>query len=520
MPIRSAFACLFFCLPFAAWGQEFEIRVPAQAGTIHGRVFVAITRDASKAEPRLQTGRLGVPFFGRDVEALAAGRPARIDSSDLGSPVVSLRQIPAGDYFVQAYVCVYSEFRRADGHVLWMHDDQWEGQHCNASPGTWVSGVEKLRLDAAAGYKVVLEAGRQLPPIQVSPDTDYVKRIKFVSPSLTKFWGRPIYLGATVLLPRDYATSGQSYPVIYEQGHFSLTPALNFERDKDLAKAWMGDNFPRLIAVKFQHPTPYFDDSYAVNSPNVGPYGDAILQELIPELEKRFRIIPAGWARALTGGSTGGWEALALQIFHPDFFGGAWSYCPDMVEFSDVEGIDIYKDKNAYYKEYEWRRVPTVNSREVNGQIRQTQEERNRFELVSGTRGRSGEQLDIWQAVFGPVGKDGYFEPLYDKKTGVMNPAVAQYWKENYELKTYLERNWFQVGPKLQGKLRIYTGDADNFFLNNSVRKLEEWIKTTKDPVSDAYFDYGAAKGHCYAGAVSPTERVREIGRHFAERGK
>ena len=197
----------------------------------------------------------------------------------------------------------------------------------------------------------------------------------------------------------------------------------------------MNDDFPRMIVVTMQHPKPYFDDSYAVNSVNVGPYGDAFMQELIPEIEKRFRIIRQPWARLLAGGSTGGWESLALQIFHPDFFGGTWSYCPDSVDFSDIEGIDVYHDKNAFYKQFEWRKVPTINSREINGQIRQTAEERNRFELVNGTHGRSGEQLDIWSAVFGPLGDDGYFEPLWDKKTGAMNPRVADYWKEHYDLR-------------------------------------------------------------------------------------
>jgi enterochelin esterase-like enzyme len=143
-----------------------------------------------------------------------------------------------------------------------------------------------------------------------------------------------------------------------------------------------------------------------VNSANVGPYGDAIMNELIPEVERQYRVIREPWARWLSGGSTGGWEALALQIFHPDFFGGTWAYCPDPVTFTDVEGINAYKDRNAYYKEYDWYRVPTINSREMNYEPRQTSQQRNYMELVNGTRGRSGQQLDIWSAVFGPVGPD------------------------------------------------------------------------------------------------------------------
>ena len=269
-----------------------------------------------------------------------------------------------------------------------------------------------------------------------------------------------------------------------------------------------------MILVTFQHPTPYFDDSYAVNSVNVGPYGDAIMQELIPEVEKRYRIIREPYARTLSGGSTGGWESLALQIFHPDFFGGTWSSCPDSVTFTDVEGINIYQDKNAFYKEYEWRREPTVNSRETDGRIRLTSEQRNHFELVNGTHGRSGEQIDIWSAVFGPLGKDGYFEPLFDKLTGEMNPAVAQYWKEHYDLLEYLKRNWTTVGPKIVDKIHVYTGTMDTYGLNNSTQELEKWMKTTENPHYEGFFLYGDRKPHCWSGPATPAERLKEIATH------
>ena len=411
----------FYRLAFLATGfscllsadARFEISFPAaaHAGPVTGRVYLMIS-NKNDPEPRLQIGRTGAPFFGRDVEKLAPGQTAVIDSSDLGSPVLSLAEVPAGDYWVQAFVNIYSEFRRSDGHVVWMHDDQWEGQRWNRSPGNLYSKPQRVSLDVSKGYSVALVCDQVIAPVAIPPDTPWVRRFRIESPMLTKFWGRPIYLGATVLLPRDYDKTNLNYPELYQQGHFSLAAPLNFDigpAGKDLHTEWVKDDFPRMIVVTLQHSNPYFDDSYAVNSVNVGPYGNAILQELIPEIEKRFRIIRQPWARLLAGGSTGGWEALALELFHPDFFGGTWVYCPDSVDFSDVEGINVYEDKNAFYKQFEWRRAPTVNSRETNGQIRQTSDERNRFELVNGTHGRSGEQLDIWSAVFGPLGEDGYF---------------------------------------------------------------------------------------------------------------
>ena len=505
-------------LAFAA-DTRFEISYPASvhAGPITGRVFVMISR-TNQREPRLQISRIGVPFFGRDIEKLAPDQAAVIDATDLGTPVETLSQIPPGDYWVQGFINIYSEFRRADGHVVWMHDDQWEGQRWSRSPGNLYSAPQQVRLDASQGYRIPLWCNQAIPPVQVTPDTEWVKRFKIQSRILTAFWGRPVYLGATVLLPKDYDRTTLSYPVLYEQGHFSLGPPMGFGPGRDLYNEWMKENFPRMIVVTLQHPNPYFDDSYAVNSANVGPYGDAIHQELIPEIEKRFRVIRQPWARLLSGGSTGGWEALALQVFYPDFYGGTWAYCPDPVDFSDVEGIDIYKDRNAFYKEIDWRREPTINSREINGQVRSTSEQRNRFELVNGTRGRSGEQLDIWSAVFGPVGKDGYFEPLFDKRTGEMHPEVAQYWKEHYDLRYHLEKNWYTLGPKLAGRLHVFVGDADNFFLNNGVHVLQEWMKTTRDPHYEGFFVYGAMRGHCYSGPETTAGRFQEMAQHILSR--
>ncbi len=493
---------------------RFEITVPqsVRSEPTTGRVFVILARTDDQ-EPRLQIGRVGAPMFGRDIEALAPGKAAVVDGTDLGTPVFDMADIPAGEYWVQGFVNIYSEFRRSDGHVLWMHDDQWEGQRWNVSPGNLHSVAQRIRIDPLSRQVVKLVADQVIPAIEIPVDNEYVQRFRFQSPTLTKFWGRPIYLGATVLLPKDYARSTTSYPVNYIQGHFSIASPYRFDNDPEFRKEWTRDDFPRIIAVTLQHPTPYFDDSYAVNSVNVGPYGDAIMEELIPEIEKRYRTIREPWARWLSGGSTGGWEALALQIFHPEFFGGTWAYCSDPVTFTDVEGINMYKDQNAFYKTIgDWQRTPTVNSREVNGEIRQTSQQRNWMELVNGTKGRSGTgQLDIWSAVFGPIGEDGYFKPAFNKLTGEMDHSVTTYWKENYDLLYYLQRNWSTVGPKLVDKLHIYMGDMDSFFLDRANRELEAWMKTTENPHYEGFFMWGDQKPHCYSGPVTNAERLKEM---------
>ena len=506
---------------------KFEIRVPVSVRNepLTGRVYVIISRD-STSDPRTQVARVGTPLFGHDVQHLAPGAAAVVTGMDLGTPVFDMADIPAGDYWVQPFVNVYSEFKRADGHVLWMHDDQWEGQNWARSPGNIYGVAQKMHLDPKSRTVIKLTADKVIPPIVVPADNEYVQRFKFQSPSLTKFWGRPIYLGATVLLPRDYRTSTISYPVNYIQGHFGLNAPYGFEAaprasggrsaasvEPSFHDEWLSDKFPRIIAVTFQHPTPYFDDSYAVNSVNSGPYGDAIMNELIPEIEKRYRVIRQPWARWLSGGSTGGWESLALQIYHPDFFGGTWSYCPDPVTFSDVEGVNMYKDANAFYKQYSaWQLTPTVNSREVNGAIRQTAQQRYWMELVNGTHGRSGTgQEDVWQSTWGPIGADGYFKPGVDSRTGVIDHSVIDSWRENYDLLYYLQRNWTTVGPKLVDKIHIYVGNMDSFFLDRDVRELEAWMKTTQNPHYEGYFVYGDQKPHCWTGPGTSADRLKEM---------
>jgi hypothetical protein len=270
-----------------------------------------------------------------------------------------------------------------------------------------------------------------------------------------------------------------------------------------------------MFVVTIQDPNPYFDTSYSVNSVNVGPYGDAIHQELIPEIERRFRVIRKPHARVLTGGSTGGWEALALQIFHPDFYGGAFAYSPDPVTFVNVEGIDIYKDENAFEKKHEWRLVPIVNTRSTNGEVLLTSQQRNTFELVSGTRGRSGEQFDIWSAVFGPLGEDGYLKPLFDKRTGELDRSVAESWRANFDLLHHLKENWATLGPKLVSKLHVYCGDMDDFSLNVAVKELETFMKSTENPHYPGVFVWGDGQGHRFGREFSTeAERIRRMAEH------
>jgi len=494
------------CCALGVSAQKFEISFPASAHSrpITGRVFVALSKQGP--EPMLQAGNWGgqAPFFAIDVDQLRPGQTAVIDASVPGYPVASLKDVPAGDWTAQALINVYTQFPRADGHTIWAHMDQWEGQRFNRSPGNLYSEPTRIHLDASSVIK--LEAARLLPAIETPKDSAYVKHIKIQSTRLSKFWGKPISIGAVVLLPKGYDENpNQRYPVIYDQGHFGLNPPFGFNEHPtggrgqagyEFYQAWTSDNFPRMIAVTFQHPTPYFDDSYAVNSANNGPYGDVLIEELIPYLEEHFRMIRQPYARVLTGGSTGGWESLALQVYHPGFFGGTWTFFPDPIDFRKWQMVNIYEDPNAFTAPgYQFMIPERPMMRTADGQMVQTMRQMSQLEDVLGSHGRSAQQFEAWEAVYGPVGDDGYPQPLFDKKTGVIDRGVANYMRDHgFDLRYYTQSNWKEIGPKLKGKIHVYCGDMDNFYLNLAVYLFEDFMKTTD---SEATFDYGRPmKGH------------------------
>jgi hypothetical protein len=267
--------------------------------------------------------------------------------------------------------------------------------------------------------------------------------------------------------------------------------------------------------MEIQHANPYYDDSYAVNSENVGPYGDAIVHELIPYIEAKYRGLGAGWARFMYGGSTGGWEAMAAQMFYPDEFNGAYAACPDPIDFRHFVTVDLYADKNAFHPEAPWRRVARPGFRNYLGHLSATVEDNNRFELVLGTRSRSGDQWDIWEAVYSPVGPDGYPKRIFDKRTGVIDQEVAAHWRENFDLAHILKRDWNKgLGQKLQGKLHLYVGDMDNYYLNNAVYTTEAILRELEDPPFGGVVDYGDRAEHCWNGDHTRPNAVSRLRYH------
>jgi hypothetical protein len=469
----------------------------ARSEPVTGMVYLAISRD-NRTTPIQQTDPEGVPLFSKYVEQLKPGASVTIGAAERGHPIASLKDIPAGEYWVQPFVNVYTRFRRADGHTVWMHMDQWEGQNWKRSPGNLYGDPVKMRIDPASAAPLTLVADKAIPPITPPPDTAMVKRIRIQSQILTKWWGHPIYLGATILLPKDYEKHPDvHYPINYIQGHFSLRAPGGFGQGGEFDRLWLAEDTPRFIYATLQHPSPYYDDSYAVNSENNGPYGDAIMQELLPAIETQFRVIRQPWARMLSGGSTGGWIALAHQVFYPDFYGGAYGSCPDSVDFNYHQIVNIYKDPNAYFIDHGWMKVDRPTQRRPDGNIVSMMKDENRFELVVGDRSRSGGQWDIWEATYSPVGPDGYPMRIWNKETGEIDRAVAEKWKK-YDLLEILKTNWTALGPKLAHKLNVYVGDMDSYYLNDAVENLHAFLSKADNPKWTGEVVFQRRAPHCW----------------------
>ncbi|MCX7056223.1 MAG: hypothetical protein NTZ79_03280 [Proteobacteria bacterium] len=519
--------------PAAESGASLTITVPATRATapLDGRVIALVSHDL-KREPRahvVPNELLDSPYlFGMNVDGLAADRPALManNPSVFGWPARTLSAIPPGDYLVQAVFNRYETFHLADGRVLKLPPDQGEGQQWATKPGNLYSTPVRVHVDPSHPLQIELSLVNEIGPLTRKTDSEFVRHIRIRSDLLSKFWGRDVFLGAHVLVPKGFDTHPEAhYPLMVFHGHYpdDISEFRTTPPDADLKpdystrfrlegynriqqaeayafyQKWISSDFPRFLVIEIEHANPYFDDSYAVNSANLGPYGDAINLELIPEVERQFRGIGQGWARFTYGGSTGGWEALATQVFYPDMYNGAFAACPDPIDFRAYTLVNLYEDKNAYTLSGDASRVERPAFRNYLGEVFATQRDANYMELALGDRSRSGGQYDIWQAVFGPVGADGYPKPVFDKVTGEIDASVTGYWREHYDLSHIITRDWTTLAAKLQGKIHIYVGSADNYYLTDAVYFAQERLESLQ-PAYGGEVRYGDRAEHCWNG--------------------
>jgi len=494
---------------------------------LDGRLLLILSKDDTR-EPRMQVrpGVNAVQIFGMNVDDIIPGEFMVLDETVFGYPHDSLSDVPAGEYFVQAVLHKYDTFNLSNGKTVKLPMDQGEGQRWAVSPGNLLSEPRTVNV-GYSGEPIAIELDRVIDEIVPPADTKFIKHVKIKSEMLSEFWGRDMYLGAHVLLPAGFDEHPDArYPLAVFHGHFPADfegfrteppdedlecesssnddvicyNRIEQEEAYDFYQKWIGPDLPRMLIIQIQHANPYYDDSYAVNSENLGPYGDAITYELIPYIEEQFRGIGEGWARFLYGGSTGGWEAFGVQVLYPDEFNGTFAACPDSLDFRHYSATNIYSDENAYRMKGDFNTVERPAYRDYLGNISVTMEDENHMELVIGDKSRSGGQWDVWEAVYSPMGEDGYPMRIWDKRTGQIDHTVAAYWRENYDMRHILQRDWETLGPKLEGKLHVFVGDMDNFHLNNAVYLLEEFLESTTEPYYDGFIDYGDRQEHCWNG--------------------
>ncbi|WP_194972835.1 hypothetical protein [Aquiflexum lacus] len=481
-----------------------------------------------KAEPRFAVSDdiNSAQVIGMDFEDYQSGQALSFNLNEFGYPIENYQNIPEGEYWVQAYIVKHEIFNRSDGHTIKMPMDQWEGRQWNRTPGNIYSKPQKIKWDGKTALDLIIDQVN--PPVTEPEDTEFIKHVKFKSEMLSEFWGRDIYLGAHVLIPRDFDSNpNEYYPLMIYHGHFpsdfdgfrTTPPDEDLEEDYsarfniygynkiqqqeayDFYKKWISPDFQKFIVIEVQHANPFYDDSYAVNSQNIGPYGDAITYELIPHIEKQFRGIGEGWSRFVYGGSTGGWEALAVQVMYPNEYNGCFAACPDPIDFRAFTTVNIYEEENAYFLKGTFRTTDRVGKRDYLGHVSAMLKDMNHKELaLGGTKSRSGDQWDIWQSVYSPVGEDGYPKPIWDRYSGKIDKEVAKHWQENFDLRYIMERDWSKLGKDLEGKIHIYCGDMDNYYLNNAVYLTEDFLESTTDPYYGGEVLYGDRAEHCWNG--------------------
>jgi hypothetical protein len=498
-----------------ASAQTISVSFPATRAEkpLDGRLLLLLSNDPSD-EPRMQIDDSikSQMIFGVTVDGWKPGEPIAIGDDAQGYPRASLKDVPAGEYTIQAVLNVFETFHRSDGKTVKLAPDRGEGKLWNIAPGNLLSKPRLVHIGPGAP-PIAVSLDEVIPPIKPDPDTKYIRHVRIQSQLLTKFWGRPVYLSAVVLVPEGYdAHTEAHYPLIVFHDHF-VTGFSDFREtppDPDLKpdysdrfhlpgynrimqeeayknyQAWIAPATPRMLIVKLQHANPYYDDSYAVNSANVGPYG---------------------WARFVYGGSTGGWESLAVQMFYPEHYNGAFVACPDPVDFHAYMTVDLYKQDNMFYIQGANKQVEQPGMRDYLGHTLMSMRDNIAYEAALGDRGRSGEQFDIWQAVYSPTAEDGYPQPIFDKRTGAIDHRTAEYWREHYDLDAILQRDWTTLGPKLQGKIHLYVGSDDTYFLNDAVYLMEDFLKQTGTAGHGVPYQgevrYGPRAEHCWNGDLA-----------------
>lgn len=517
---------------------QLEVHISVADGIISGSTdgHVQLMFAPAGTDPLDNTDVTSSPnyFFGQNVIGLGAndndttvvlsgGSNASTETGVFGWRNVSMDDVLPGDYSVQAFLNVYETVKRADGSQVSVRFPCGDGAPGVGGYGTPITSLVNVTVTGGdQTIDLVLDditpaenfTGSEIGGCQQGnyADTEYLKYVKIRSDVLSAWWNRDVYVGATVLLPNGYdpADNTTRYPVVYMQDHWSgARGGFGYPLDTSFASAWdagiipststnAGQATPKMILVTFRHENAFYDDSYAVNTANLGPWGDAINDELIPHLDATYNTIAEPYARIQQGGSTGGWESAASVVFRPDLFGVCFSSYPDSLDFHRHQDIPLYTNKNAYLTD-DGKPIISIRTFQDGVQVDLASvAQENHWELTFGTNTRSiGGQWDVWNAVFGVQGLNGYPLVPWDKVTGEIYPGAVEYWKK-MDLAEYVTTNWdneLNLGEVLKERMYFYVGLEDNYFLNEGVAQFQARVEA-KGGVGWANFTYLEGKGH------------------------
>ena len=432
-------------------------------GPLDGRLVLIVARD-STPEPRfrVEAGADGQQVFGLDVRGWETGTPVEVTDSVFGFPLASSALIPPGDYWVQGVLDRYRRLEPAGGPEVWLPTRE-DGLPWSLGPGNLVSRPVRVRIDPRSDDVIRVDLSRLVPEPAPPVEGAMLRAVRIPSERLSAFWGREIVLEAAVVLPSEWESRPETrWPVVvsFAGGGGGGAPpagAGSLPVEPDAPGVPSPGGAPALVV----HPrggSPYYPGFLPVDSENLGPWAEALVLELVPEVERRFRGMGGARARALWGdGLAGGWLALAAWLSHPDAWGGLWAPCLPPFRLGDLAGMSLHGESSAYLFERAWGRTPRPGLAPGGPDAGRTLEQENHLELVLGSRGRSGGWWDGWQAAYSPRGEDGYPRPVWDKRTGEIHSEVVAAWRARPDLAPWLGDDGAPAPDRLAG---LHLGDG------------------------------------------------------------
>lgn len=414
------------------------------ATPVSGRVYV-IMQTNIREQPFEPDYADDDPFFAMDVHNWKPGEEIVFDKKADGYPL-PLKKLKDGIYVMQAVL-----------------DLNPEGRSFAKSEGNGYS--KTIAVDLEKDKKVSFYIDKTIPKKKFA-ESEFVKEVNLESKLVSAFYGRPTSVRAAVVLPASYHKNPSSYyPTVYIIPGFSGTH-YDVVDHKDRYYMTQSEGIEKVYVIL--NPACSLGHHEFADSENCGPRAQSLLTELIPHIEKTYRVIAKPDARFLWGHSSGGWSTAWLMVNYPDYFAAGWAMAPDPVDFRDFQQINLYDpNTNVFWvSPNKLRYVDRLGLLEPLSYKQLSDKER-----VIGY----GEQLNSYEGVFSPRGADGKPMKLWDRDTGKIDPKVAEAWKK-YDIRLVMENNWATLYPKIKDKLHIIVGDKDHFYLEKSVEVLKKTL--------------------------------------------